>query len=62
MPGSYPWIERTFEFSYPAEKVTDLLERPRGTPARLEDLVREVPSAWLTRKVDDGWTIQQTIL
>jgi hypothetical protein len=28
----WPWIERTFNFDYPAEKWPDLLARVRGTP------------------------------
>jgi hypothetical protein len=33
----WPWIERTFHFDYPTLKFWDLVERVRGTPARLEE-------------------------
>lgn len=56
----WPWIERKFTFDYPPEKFPDLLERLRGTPARLEDRLRDVPPPWLTRQSEKGgWTIQQ---
>ena len=38
--AKWRWIERKFNFGYPATKWPDLLERVRGTPARLEEIVR----------------------
>jgi hypothetical protein len=57
----WPWIERTFNFDYPASKFPDLLERWRGTPARLEDRVRGLPRSVLTASDGQGWSIQQNI-
>ena len=34
------WYERKFEFSFPVELYPDLCVRLRGTPARLEEMVR----------------------
>lgn len=56
----WKWLERTFSFDYPVEKFPDLLERWRGTPARLEDRLRGVPEDVLTRG-DGGWTIKQNV-
>jgi len=56
----WPWIERTFNFDYPVGKFPDLLERVRGTPARLEEMVRGLSRGVLTRS-DGGWSIQQNI-
>lgn len=61
MSTIYPWVQRKFDLNYPAEKFYDLLERLRGTPARTEDLVKDLTQEQLITKVDDGWTIQQNI-
>lgn len=57
----WPWIERTFSFDFPVTKFPDLLERWRGTPARVEDRVRHLPAATLTRSDGGGWSIQENI-
>ncbi len=56
----WKWTERTFRFDFPPEKFADLLERWRGAPPRIEELVRGVPSAALARS-DGGWSIKQNI-
>jgi hypothetical protein len=35
-----PWFERQFEFSLPVELLPNLCARLRGTPARLEEVLR----------------------
>lgn len=58
----WPWFDRTFSFDYPPEKMPDLLERLRGTPARLEERICNIPRAWMTRpSAGGGWTIQQNV-
>ncbi|MBI1827686.1 MAG: DinB family protein [Planctomycetes bacterium] len=58
----WPWIERTFTFDFPASKWPDLLERVRGTPARIEERVRTLPEVMLTpRHNDQGWSIKENI-
>ena len=58
----WPWIERTFRFDYPVTKWPDLLERSRGTPARIEERVRGLSRHVLTyRPPDGGWSIQRNI-
>ena len=56
------WTERKFSFDYPSTKWPDLLERVRGTPARVEDRVRGLSKDVLTRRRDGkGWSIQENI-
>lgn len=56
------WIERTFRFDFPTSKWPDLLERVRGTPARLQDRLSGLPAEWLTRLPEGGgWSIQQNV-
>ena len=56
-----PWIERTFNFDYPAERFPELLERTRGTPARVEDRVNGLGESLLGRSDGHGWSIKQNI-
>ena len=54
------WIEREFSFDFlPLWMYPNIWERVRGTPARLEDLVRTVSPDMLTRRDDDKWSIQE---
>ena len=55
------WINRTFEFILPVEMYSNILERLRGTPARLEERVRGLAYEVLTRKPDDKWSIQEQV-
>lgn len=54
-----PWVERRFDFSFPFGVFPNILERLRGTSARLEELVKSVPSGILTKGVNGGWSIQE---
>lgn len=55
----WPWVDRRFEFSFPVGKWPDIVERLRGTPARLEERLRGIDPRVLTTRVDGGWTIQE---
>ncbi|MCH8146638.1 MAG: DinB family protein [Planctomycetes bacterium] len=59
--AKWPWIDRKFSFDYPASKFPDLLERWRGTPARLEERVAGLSRDVLTRRPGDGWSIQENV-
>lgn len=54
-----PWFERKFSFDLPDDMFPNILERLRGTPARLEERLRGQPADLLTRKPDGGWSIQE---
>jgi uncharacterized damage-inducible protein DinB len=53
------WFERKFEFTFPVEQFPNLVVRMRGTPARLEEMVRGVSRDVLTRKPHDKWSAQE---
>lgn len=61
MAGRRVWFERQFELGLPAEAFPDILERVRGSPARLEERVRGVAPALLIRRLGDGWSIQENV-
>jgi DinB superfamily len=53
------WFERKFEFTFPAEQHPNLCVRLRGTPARLEEIVRAAGRDALIRKPDAKWSAQE---
>lgn len=53
------WFERKFEFSFPVELYPDLCIRLRGTPARLEEMVRGCPSDRMVRAPQGKWSAQE---
>ena len=53
------WFERKFEFSFPLELLPNLCARLRGTPARLEEALRDVPRGILVAKVPEKWSAQE---
>ncbi len=61
MPARLPWIQRKFTFDFPVDVYADVIARFRGTPARIEDLVRRADPGALTWNDGQGWTIQQNI-
>ncbi len=61
MPNPVPWTERPFSVDFPAGVSGELLERLRGTPARVEQITRSLPAAVLTLREGDTWSIQENI-
>ncbi|UCD23014.1 MAG: DinB family protein [Gemmatimonadota bacterium] len=61
MTGRRSWIDRRFELGLPAEAFPDILERVRGTPARLEERVRVLTPDEFNEIVDETWSIQENI-
>jgi len=53
------WFERKFEFSFPVELHPNLQARLRGTPARIEDVLRGRSQAILVRKPQEKWSAQE---
>jgi len=59
MVNRLEWIKRQFKFELPLGMYGNVVERVRGTPARLEDLTRGLPQEILTRRDGDKWSIQE---
>ena len=53
------WLQRKFKFDFPADLHPDLRVRLRGTPARLEELTRDVNDEQLKSRLDGKWSIQE---
>ncbi len=55
------WFERSFPSDTPAWMFPSLLERLRGTPARLEERIAAIPSQHRTVKLENKWSIQENL-
>ena len=55
------WFERSFDFTLPVTRFPSLLERLRGTPARLEERAGELPADSLVRVHAGRWSAQENI-
>lgn len=55
------WFERKFDFNLSVGVFPCVLERLRGTPARLEETARALSPHALTAKPNDAWSIQEHI-
>lgn len=53
------WFSRRFTFDVEPWAYPNLVERVRGTPARLEERLRGLDAATLTTRVDGRWSIQE---
>ncbi len=55
------WFERQFSFDLPVWMFPNLLERLRGTPARVEERARAFPAEILTMRDagGEGWSMQE---
>ena len=50
---------RGFQFVHPLWMLADFVERLRGTPERLEALLRSIPTAILNRQPGTSWSMLQ---
>jgi uncharacterized damage-inducible protein DinB len=53
------WFDRKFEFSFPVQLLPNLRTRLRGTPARLEEVLRDRSHKILTGKAQEKWSAQE---
>lgn len=61
MESKIIWFHRKFKFDLPAGMFPMVVERLRGTPARLEERTRDLPLCTLTRCQDKTWTILENV-
>ena len=59
MAKTSKWTERQFNFNFAVELYPEIVERVRGTPARLEDRVKDIAPEVLTRRDGKSWSIQE---
>ena len=56
-----PWIERKFEFNFPAGLFPVILERLRGTLLQLEAMVKNIPEDKLSVKKNGKWSVKEVV-
>lgn len=62
MAAKVKWIDRRWTFDEPVGVYPDVLERLRGTPARVEETVRGVAAGIMTLREREGtWSIQENV-
>ena len=59
MTNRIKWTDRRFNFDFPAGIYPEMIERVRGTPARLDDLLNGLSNVVLTSQVDGRWSMQE---
>jgi uncharacterized damage-inducible protein DinB len=59
MPARIAWGERRFDFTFPVDFYPELIERLRGTPARLADRLRSQPPDRVNRRAGGKWSMQE---
>src|SRR4051812_30863102 len=55
------WFNRTFDFNSTENTFPSIIERLRGTPARLEEKLGLIPADLLMVRVDGTWTIKENV-
>jgi hypothetical protein len=61
MSEKLKWTDRSFAFTFPVEVYPEMIERLRGTPARLEDRVQSISPEILTKRDGKRWSIQENV-
>jgi len=55
------WLEKQFDFNFPASKYVEFLQFLRETPAKIGALVGFLPKEMLIRRDGDSWSIQENV-
>src|SRR4051812_41866628 len=55
------WFDRKFDFSSTQNIFPSVIERLRGTPARLEEKIQSVSENILVAKLNGSWSIKENI-
>jgi uncharacterized damage-inducible protein DinB len=55
------WLEKQFDFDFPASKYVEFLHFLRETPAKIEALVKNLPKEVLIRRDEGSWSIQENV-
>ena len=55
------WFDRKFNFDIKENIFPFIIERLAGTPARLEEKMKNVPTDILSKRLDNSWSIKENI-
>lgn len=55
------WFDRKFNFELTQNIFPSIIERLSGTPVRLEEKFKSIPSTILTNRINNTWTIKENV-
>lgn len=55
------WSDRKFSFDIEMKTFPLIVERLRGTPARIDNRLRRLKPEFLTKRISSKWTIQENV-
>lgn len=55
------WIERKFSFDFSIQFLPNIIERLRGTPIRIEQMILDTTDEKLKEKFENQWSIKELI-
>jgi len=55
------WLEKQFDFDFPASKYVEFIQFLRETPAIIETMVNGLPNETLIKRDADSWSIQENV-
>lgn len=61
MISQTPWIERKFEFNFPAGLFPVFVERIRGSIYRIEKILMDLSDEILSRKKNNKWSLKEQL-
>ena len=61
MADSVKWFDRRFDFDFPTGLYPQVMERLRGTPARVEDHINSIPERRLSVREGKSWSINENV-
>ena len=61
VPNVLPWLEYRWNFDFPVGMFRAIVERLRGTPARLEEIVRDASGDRLIHRAGESWSAQEHV-
>ena len=61
MIAQTPWLERKFNFDFPAGYYPCIIERLAGTPARVKEMIAGVEDRILSMQLHNKWSAKQHV-
>lgn len=61
MIAQTPWIERKFEFNFPAGLFPVIVDRIRGSIYRIEKILMDLPDEKLSMKINNEWSLKEQL-
>src|SRR5258706_1949218 len=55
------WVDRNFNFDFPLGYFPVIFERLKGTPTRIDEMVKNINEKLLEEKLNNGWSVKEHI-